>query len=225
MSTRGVRCIYRTLAYFAGDRPITEILNEANVGGETEDSRKRYDRDLRKGVAKDVSAFEKIAAVVKCHARDLYFAPEQSLPRWDRPAYKFAARVATLIDNGIIPQWDEDKEEVTDVVSFAWTLGDPELDSFSLTFPEEREAYLILRDYLMKVVERPIETKRTRAKQIGKIEIATPRQNDVVADILARKAASLSAFSTSELKDSMLHNGLASTKRRNGGSTKQAKST
>lgn len=195
---RGVRCIYRAFLRFCGDRDAVFVLSEAGVGGSTKASRQSYLRKLRQGKPVEQKVFTALATVLRCEPSNLFFTPEPRLPRWDSPSYKFALRVAKLIETGAIPLVDPDTNEPTDVVRFVWEMGDQELDRMRLTYKEQRDGFIFLRDYLMMVVERPIETKRRYAKHLGVMEIDTPPADDVIADVRVRHAASVSAFDTLE---------------------------
>lgn len=193
---RSYRCIYRAFLRACGERAELDVLKAAKVGGNNERSRQTYLGKLRNGVPVAKTVFTKLAAVLRCEPTFLYFTPEQQLPRWDSPSYRFALRVAELladVEDGI-PPIDPDTDEPTNVVQYAWDMADPVLDSMQLSFQEEREAFLFLRDYLMLVVEQPIETKRKHPRQLGVMIAGTTPKDDVIADIRARKAASLAAF-------------------------------
>ena len=192
---RGYRCLYRAFVRLCGERDPIELLELAEVGGKTAESRQHFLNRLKKGVPVEKDTFPKLAKELRCEPSSLYFMPEQMVPRWDSPSYQFAIRVAELIDQKEIPAIDPDTNEPTDVVRYVWEMGDSELDAIRLTYRQEREAFMLLRDYLMQVVERPLETKRARAKQLGAMEIGVVPKDDVIADVRARKAMSLEVFS------------------------------
>jgi len=191
---RSYRCIYRAFLRACGNRDELSVLKAAKVGGKTDRSRKHYLGKLRNGVPVDKKVFTALATELRCEATYLYFTPEQNMPRWDSPAYRFARQVAKLLESEAIPLIDPDTREPPDVVRYAWEMADPVLDSIRLTFKEQREAFLFLRDYLMLVVEKPTETKRNHPRPLGVMVRGAIPKDDVIADIRARKAASLAAF-------------------------------
>lgn len=175
---------YLRICLSSGRKPI-DVALAAGV------QRKTYN-NMKNGHAVDIDNYCKLADELDCEVTSLFSFPESPIP-FDSPARAFARRVEELIEEGEIPEVDPDTGVKVDVVQYVWQLGDAELSAIRLTHEEERQGFLLLRDSLLQLIERP-RYFGTRRNAIGKMELGTLPREDVLADIDARQIQSESAF-------------------------------
>lgn len=152
------------------------------------------ERRLRTWQTVPVEKYEKLAEILNCEPTSLYYAPEYPQIH-DVPTLAFVRRVEELLDDGVVPVFYEGTKNPVDVVEYLWQSDDPVLNSLSLSFQQERDAYLLLRDESQRLIERPIHIG-PRRNQIGKFHIATVWHEDIVADIRVREALANTAYDT-----------------------------
>ncbi|GAB5407169.1 MAG: hypothetical protein Aurels2KO_54000 [Aureliella sp.] len=153
---------------------------------------KKTYNNMKNGHAVDIENYCKLADELDCEPTSLFSFPESPIPL-DSPVRAFARRVEELIEDGAIPAVDPDTGEQVDVVHYVWQLGDPELSSIRLTHDEERQGFLLLRDSLLQLIERP-SYFGTRRNVIGKMELGVVPREDILADIDARRLQSEATF-------------------------------
>lgn len=185
------RCRYRSFLRACLAEGITpkEVLAKANY---KPNSIRRLLKRMRERHAFKIEFYKNLGGVLKVEPTMLFYANQPATPL-DSPAHAFAIRVEKLIEARKIPYFNDETNEPTDVVDFVWQMGDKKLDSLKMTFQEQREGYLLLRDTFMKVVERPLKQGK-RKLQIGKMEIGHTLMEDVLADIEVREKMGKIAF-------------------------------
>ncbi len=105
-------------------------------------------------------------------------------------AHVFAERVEQLIEEGKIPEIDEKTELPTNVVEYVWQMGDAKLENLRMTYREQREGFLLLRDVYGRLIERTIPI----GHQIGVMHIGMSPLEEILADIDARGTIGAKAF-------------------------------
>lgn len=188
------QCRWRALERFctADELQVIDVVCRAELGGNNPED---FVARLRHGRVR-YSSYVKLAGVLNCAVTNLYYDPHDLVPSRECNAFRFAQRVADLIEAGTIPEYeDKTKKKRTDVVQFVFQMGDPKLDNISMTFEEEREAYFILRDHFLAVVEREVKGGPYR-KLIGKMEVGVTPIEDIFDDLDKRESLSGRTFDT-----------------------------
>ena len=185
------QCRYRAFlrACLAEDLTPKEAMLE--MGYKVNSARTLLKR-LRERHSFEISFYKKLGKVLNVEPTMLFYANQQSTPL-DSPAHQFARQVEKLINENSIPYLDPETNLPTDVVSFVWQMGHAELDNIRLTFKEQREAFLLLRDTFLAVIERPLKPGQ-RKLQNGKMEIGHTLKDDILADIDAREKIGEATF-------------------------------
>lgn len=192
-SGRGYRCRYSIFLRLCAGEEIEpeELIKKSGVYG---DNPQRLLNRFRNGQGVDLKTFKALANELRVEPTNLCYLREERAPDRESVVYKFAERINQLIQSEQIPEWDEKTGEKTNVVSYVWHMGDPILDRFRMSFEEEREAFFLLRDHFLSVVERPQDNGGPHRMMIGKMERGITSKDDILSDIEARASSSQSAF-------------------------------
>jgi len=185
------RCRYRTLQRLCHAQKIsvTQLLIDDGVKESTARDR---NSSFKHGKNVDISVYEQLGRLLNCEPTSLYFTNDPPLEPED-PAWVFAERIQLLIDHEDskkrIPVVNETGQR-TNIVEYVWQMGDNVLDNLRMTYLEQIEGFLLLRDTYGRVKEEPIP----RGKRIGRMIIGEPPVEDIVADVEARQVIGTQTF-------------------------------
>ena len=175
-------------------RDAIDVIKEAGIY--RGHAQKYFDR-ISQGKAVELWTFWRLATVLNVEADNLYYAYDPRSPHFEGNVYKFARRVAELIeDERGIPHFDRNTGDPIDVPTYVWQMGDPILDGIPITFQEQREAYFLLRDHFLAVFECPTSVAGISQPLIGRMEVGKTPIEDIESDLDARRAASGQCYAT-----------------------------